>query len=300
MGLRPCGTCAVKHCLICDSQFDSAGWACPLCGTAPERLEGRWAFAPLLAAENTGFGADYFQRLATLEAGNFWFESRNQLILWTLERFFPQAGTLLEVGCGTGFVLSAIRRRFPHLRLAGGEIFQAGAACASDRLPDVEIFQMDARRIPFRGEFDVLGAFDVLEHIDEDLAALGEFRAALKPGGGLIITVPQHPFLWSAVDEFSFHKRRYTRAELGQKIKKAGFTAIRTTSFVSVLLPLLLLSRLRQKRYTEAFDPAAEYRISAFTNRILASVLGAERQLITAGASLPLGGSLLLVARRAD
>ena len=71
---------------------------------------------------------------------------------------------------------------------------------------------MDARNIPFRDEFDVIGAFDVLEHIDEDVAVIDEVRKALRPGGGFLMSVPQHPALWSQQDERAFHVRRYTAA----------------------------------------------------------------------------------------
>ncbi len=76
------------------------------------------------------------------------------------------------------------------------------------------MLQFDACAIPYKAEFDVIGAFDVIEHIEEDTAALTQMYQALKPGGGLLITVPQHRFLWSAVDEMSYHKRRYHRNEL--------------------------------------------------------------------------------------
>ena len=79
---------------------------------------------------------------------------------------------------------------------------------------------MDARRIPFEREFDVVGAFDVLEHIVEDEDVLGQMFKATRPGGGLLVTVPQHPFLWSASDEHAMHQRRYSRAELRRKVER--------------------------------------------------------------------------------
>ena len=149
------------------------------------------------------------------------------------------------------------------MRVAGSEVFREGLAFAANRMPATELLQMDARKIPFVAEFDVIGAFDVLEHIEEDQEVLQQMHAAVKPGGGIIVTVPQHPWLWSGMDDYSFHKRRYTRAELTNKIKRAGFCPVWTTSFVTLLLPALMISRNRLKRYNENFSPEAEYGLAA-------------------------------------
>ena len=108
---------------------------------------------------------------------------------------------------------------------------------------------MDARRIPFECEFDVVGAFDVLEHLVEDESALAQMFNAARPGGGLLVTVPQQRYLWSASDEYAMHQRRYSRAELRAKVESAGFQIERITSFNSLLLPLMILSRMQQKRH---------------------------------------------------
>ncbi|OGW69518.1 MAG: methyltransferase [Nitrospirae bacterium RIFCSPLOWO2_01_FULL_62_17] len=256
------------------------------------------SFAPELADANSGFQADYFGQLAAREAGHFWFRSRNRLVCWALRRYFPAMQTFLEVGCGTGFVLSGIRREFPELRLHGSEIFSDGLAFAGQRLPGVALFQMDARRIPFADEFDVIGAFDVLEHVEDDAAVLQQMFQAVTPGGGIVLTVPQHRWLWSAVDDYSFHKRRYGRDALLEKIQRAGFQVLRVTSFVFLLLPMLLLSRLWRVGSSAGSDPLAEYKIPSWVNTVFESALDLERCLIATGLSLPAGGSLLVVARR--
>ena len=245
-----------------------------------------------------GFSADYFAQLVQLEEDSFWFQSRNRLLTWALGRYFPRARSLLEIGCGTGFVLSAIQRRFPKLRLSGSDLFDEGLALAQKRLPGVTLHQLDASHIPFKAEFDVVGAFDVLEHIKDDAAALQQMFQAAKPGGGVILTVPQHRFLWSSVDEYSFHERRYTRTQLRKKVERAGFNVRRITSFVSLLLPLMLVSRARHRTSHACTDPLAEYRIGSRLSAVLEKVMTVERVLIRAGLSFPAGGSLLLVAGR--
>ena len=157
-------------------------------------------------------------------------------------------------------------------------------------------FQMDARRIPFEDEFDVIGAFDVIEHIEEDEIVLRQMHQATKPGGGIVITVPQHRWLWSKNDKVSGHRRRYRRDELKDKVWRAGFEVVATKAFVALPLPLLVWSRLVRK--IKGPDDWSEFKISAMTNWCLDNVLSVERCLIRAGFSFPVGGSLLLAARK--
>jgi SAM-dependent methyltransferase len=218
--------------------------------------------------------------------------------VWALRRFFPGARNFLEAGCGTGFVLSGIAAAFPALAVTGGEVATEGLGIAAGRLPRAVLVQMDARRIPFRAEFDVVGAFDVIEHIEDDRAVLGELFAAAAPGGGLLLTVPQHPSLWSEYDARARHVRRYRATELRAKTAEAGFEIIKLTSFVTLLLPFMYASRLAQRAPGKDYDPLAEFKIPRWLNWPLERVLDVERMLIRAGMPLPAGGSLLLAARR--
>jgi len=288
----------MKLCIACAKTFAGPTWQCPHCSHEPEVIDGHIAFAPELAHESEGFESEYFARLADQEAGNFWFRSRNRLLIWALRQYFPNAKSFLEIGCGTGFVLTGLSEAFPNLVLSGSEVFSEGLGFAAARLPGVELFQMDARRIPFREEFDVIGAFDVLEHIKQDEDVLAQMHLATRKGGGIIITVPHHPFLWSDADEFARHVRRYKTRELIDKVKNAGFEIVRITSFVSLLLPLLVVSRFKQRLSSKPFDPNSEFAIVPFVNTALEKILDSERTFIRAGVSLPAGGSLLLVARR--
>jgi SAM-dependent methyltransferase len=286
----------VKVCLQCEHRFDSDAWVCPRCHLEPVR--GHFLlFAPELAESNDGFELESFEHLSRLEPTSFWFRSRNRLILQLLRRHFPGARSLLEIGCGTGYVLSGLREGLPTLRLAGSELYSAGLEFAARRLPDTALYQMDCRRIPFDSEFDVVCAFDVLEHVEEDGAALAAMFHATRPGGGIILSVPQHPWLWSAGDDYAHHKRRYRRASLRSKLIAAGFEIVRVTSFVSFLLPVMALSRSRQ-RDPRTYDPTSEYRTPRAVDRAMESVLETERWLIGRGVSLPAGGSLVAVARR--
>lgn len=261
-------------------------------------MEGYLSFAPEAAQSNEGFQPHHFAELADAEAGNFWFRSRNRLIIWALQHFFPEAKNFLEIGCGTGFVLSGVAEANSQLEVSGSEIHSAGLNFAANRVKHATLFQMDARNIPFENEFDVIGAFDVLEHIEEDEKVLAQMFHAISPGGGIILTVPQHRFLWSQQDEYACHVRRYQAQELQNKVEQAGFQVERATSFVSLLLPLMFMSRLSKRKPAENYDATRELRISGLANAALEAVLDLERMIIRTGVSFPAGGSRLLIARK--
>lgn len=288
----------MKICLACAAQFDAALNVCPQCAQSPLLRNGFHAYAPKLAAQNNGFNPELFARYAAIEAAHFWFVGRNLILRERLKKFFPDAQNILEIGCGTGFVLSNTRTLYPHAQLAGSDIFTEGLGFAKQRVPSAQLFQMDACQIPYRDEFDLIGAFDVIEHIDDDALALAQIYQACTPGGGLILTVPQHRWLWSSTDDYAHHKRRYTRAELMAKIRAAGFEIEYVSSFISLLLPAMLASRIAQKKSQAQDQIDAGFKIGKLTNAILLWVMKLEAQLIKWRISFPIGGSLLLIARK--
>lgn len=289
----------MKICVACRTPFEGQEWRCPACAWTPPRHLGHPLLAPALAERTDGFEPRYLDDLARLEDSYFWFRARKRLIGWALARYFPDAHTFFEVGCGTGEVLAELATTCPRLTLAGSEVLSRGIEHARRRVPGVTLVQMDALDIPFMAEFDVIAAFDVLEHVADDRRVLGGMRAAVRPGGGAILTVPQHPRLWSASDEYARHQRRYTRQELVEKIRDAGFRVVRATSFVTLLLPLFVAARLVQRRPGYRYDPLDEYRIPRAVNAVLGGCMLAERAAIRAGVNWPVGGSLLVVARAA-
>jgi hypothetical protein len=118
-------------CPSCGAKNIPVEKGCPQCGFVPAQIDGFLAYAPDLARHNDGFPAESFEGLAGGgEAGSFWFRVRNSLIVWALRKYFPGFQSLLEVGCGTGFVLSGIANAFPDARVAGSEIYTAGLAFA--------------------------------------------------------------------------------------------------------------------------------------------------------------------------
>lgn len=285
----------------------SCGWcregalegSCPRCNVAIGKIDGIVVIQPAVRSKAAGFIEEHYTRLAPNEKGHFWFESRNALIIWAIRKLLPGAQTMLEVGCGTGFVTQAIEQNFSSLRLTAVDNLGAGLRYAAKRLRRTTVCKMDASKIPFVEEFDVVGAFDVIEHIEDDERALVQFRKAIRPGGSLVLTVPQHQFLWTAADECACHQRRYSRSELMEKLRRNGFQVRCITSFVSLLFPVLVLARLRGSRHGR-YDPDNELNLSRGINRALGMVMQFERWLIRGGIRFPFGGSLLVIAAKQE
>lgn len=287
----------MKRCFSCQTVFSAADWTCPACSAKPTVIGGFNALAPALANGGAGFPPGAHEQLAAVEADNFWFRARNRLIVWALRRHAPQLRQYLEIGCGTGYVLSAVAQAFPAAKLVGSEVFSAGLPYAAARVKSAEFLQMDARHIPYSEEFDLIGAFDVLEHIEEDEAVLAAMRRALRPGALVAITVPQHPWLWSNADDNAFHVRRYKVGEMRDKLLRAGFSVELDTSFVSLLLPAMLASRLTQRRAQAQPDAGSEVNLPVWINRLFEGFMNLEFALIRAGLRFGLGGSRLLIGR---
>lgn len=249
-------------------------------------------------ARSCGFDPTFHRILFGIEDKSFWFRGRNKIIEWAISRFCQEAGTFLEIGCGTGFVLAGIEKAFPHLNLAGSEYFEEGLAFARQRVKRATLFHLDLRKSAEHGKkYDAVGLFDVLEHIRDDEDALRGVGSLLNPGGTLIATVPQHPFLWGVEDDYAHHFRRYTKREFIEKARVAGFTTVHVTSFISFLFPLMAASRLLPASRNR-ISPEKMFRIPPTLNTLFELVFNVEIGLISRGVKFPFGGSLLLVAKR--
>jgi ubiquinone/menaquinone biosynthesis C-methylase UbiE len=261
-------------------------------------------YAPELAVQNNDYSSESFEVLFNAENSNFWFISRNKVIEYLFRKYLGKKTNykVLEVGCGTGYVLTGLSKN-KNYNLTGAEIYLEGLKYARQRLPDVEFIQMDATCMPFKSEFDAVGAFDVLEHIQEDELVIANIFSAIKEGGFFFVSVPQYKFMWSYLDDIAFHKRRYNRNELKEKIERAGFKVKYIGSFVFALFPAMFISRLikKQKKIKE-FDTHHEMYhelyLSPFLNSLFKLIMKVDELLIKTGISLPFGGSLVLVAEK--
>ena len=288
----------MKICIECGQRFTSHDWRCPGCGFLPLADRG---FPVLMANRRpapTGYDASFFPLLADLEERSFWFRARTRLIAWAARTYFPSSRRFLEVGAGTGCVLAGLADAFPTMELHASDPFSEGLEFARSRVARATFLRMDATSIPFAEEFDLIGAFDVLEHIVEDEIVLGQFHRALVRGGGLLLTVPQHRLLWSRQDDVAGHERRYSAAEIRTKVERAGFQVRRMTSFVSLLLPAMLASRFWKGSKRGSSTRSTSFGMPGSLNSLLEWVMDCERAVIRTGISLPAGGSLLLAGEK--
>jgi SAM-dependent methyltransferase len=288
----------MHECPACGNITRSWGQKCPKCNFIVGYIDGFLAWAPEISKLSAGhfFEPEKFKELAALEDASFWFQARNQLILWALKQYFGKPHRFAEIGCGTGYVLRAVEQAFPKAQIFGTELFIEGLKFASQRCNRAELVQLDARQIPYRDQFDIVGIFDVLEHIKEDTAVLAQIHKSLVANGGLLITVPQHQWLWSPLDRTASHVRRYSATELEGKVISAGFEILRSTSFVSFLLPGMLIKRLSLRK------PVSEVTTALTINRpfnwFCRQIMSIESCLIRYGVDFPLGGSRLLIAKK--
>ena len=255
---------------------------------------------PVQAGEDD-YNIEILQEIEGLEQESFWYQGRRDLIVWAVAHYFHAAGILLEIGSGTGFILAAINKARPSLKVVAGDIYLKGLRSVEKRVAGVSVCQLDVRNLPFHSTLSIIGAFDVLEHIQADEAALQQMFQAVHPSGGMILTVPQHPWLWSAMDAMSQHKRRYTRQELVHKVKNAGFSIVRSTSFGALVFPLKLLEvvvRAVKKKLRLQDEQVHLARLPKLINQGIYGLMGIENFLIKHNVSFPFGSSLLLVAKK--
>ena len=268
-------------------------------------INGIKCYSPTLALENDDYPSDVFKILFEIEDENFWFVHRNNIIKNLFQRYLgKEVNKVLEIGSGTGYVLKGLNDEFENYNLFGSEIHLEGIKYAQNRLPKVEFIQMDATNMPFENEFNAIGAFDVLEHIEEDKKVIKEVYKSLGSGGIFIISVPQYQWMWSVNDDIAYHKRRYSRKELNNKLSIEGFDVIYMSSFVFVLFPVMCFSRLfKKKNVSEITNEIIikemnELKLNTIVNSIFGLFMKMDVLLIKWGISLPFGGSLIAVAKK--
>ena len=266
-------------------------------------IDGIKCYSPQVADACSDYPDSGFALTDKNAGSSFWVASRNRLFKSIVQRHMKPTGTtkFLEIGCGTGDFIRQICQD-ENLEITGSEIYLKGLAYAKKNLPHINFVQFDVTQGKIGEHFHIITAFDVIEHIENDVAALANISEMLGKDGVLIITVPQYMFLWSALDEIVKHKRRYSKSELISKLEGNGFDIISSTSFLFVLFPFMVLSRLLDKRYGQANldEQTLEKRVkfSGVVNTIFDFFMRIDEGLIKLGASLPFGGTLVVVARK--
>jgi len=234
-----------------------------------------------------------YQQMAELDDRHWWYRARRRIIadLIRREAHLPPNAQILEIGCGTGHNLAMLS---DFGQVEGLELDDEARAISEKRLGR----RVMSSPLPELGEvpdrhYDLIGAFDVIEHIDDDRAALASIATKLKPGACFIMTVPAHQWMWSAHDTVNHHKRRYSRSGLKALIEASPMKLRKLGYFNSLLFPLAVAeraaSKLRGKEDADVKLPPAPL------NTALEKVFAAERYL-AGRLPLPPGLSLFAVA----
>jgi len=239
-----------------------------------------------------------YEAMYGLEDFYWWFVARRSLVEEIVTHEGEQATKpplrLLDVGCGTGSNLAVFGRK---TQAVGVDL--STEALRFCQMRDIESVALTpVEHLPFPdGAFDVVTALDMLEHTDDDLAALTELRRVCKPGGLLICTVPAYGFLWSEHDEALKHRRRYTAHELRNKLSLTGFETQRTSYFITLLFFPILAMRIYQGLFKKSTHPKTSLQVlPPFVNSLLIGILALEQRVFR-HINLPFGVSIVGLAR---
>ncbi len=182
--------------------------------------------------------------MAEHDSTHWWYRARREILSDYLTRYagLPKDARILEIGCGTGHNLSMLAR---FGAVDAIEIDAESRAIAEQRLGrpvgDAPLPELPGVE---RGAYDLVAVLDVVEHIEDDVAALAAMKSLLKPGGKVLIAVPAHQWMWSAHDVVNHHHRRYSKKTLAAAICAAGLKPVKMRWFNSLLFPLAAAARI--------------------------------------------------------
>jgi len=234
------------------------------------------------------------------ERSHWWSVGRRDMLLRLLHRHDIGGGArVLDVGCSSGRLVAALEAE--GVEAHGVDVSaEAVEACLADGLKRVRRRPADDIDAP-DGFFDAVIASDVLEHLDDDVAALREWHRVLRPGGRLFVFVPAHMMLWSEHDELNHHRRRYSRLRLGDAFAAVpGLRVERMSGWNGLLLPPVAAVRTLQRAWSQNGHeaPAHDFKPpNSLVNRALSALIRAENRWLTQRDS-PTGVSLFAVARK--
>jgi SAM-dependent methyltransferase len=228
------------------------------------------------------------------EDRHWWYAGRRRVLDVVLRGLaVPRGARLLDAGCGSGRNMVDLQHYGP---VTGIELSPPSVQAARARGVG-EVIEGSVLEMPFpQDTFELAVSLDVIEHLEDDVAALRELRRVVAPGGRLLVTVPAYQWLWSRHDVVNHHHRRYSRSTLVRAAESAGWRAERTTHFNSLLLPLA--AAMRALEPLDRGDKGASLDLwipPRPMNWALQQPMNLEAALIGRGVGIPAGLSLLAV-----
>ena len=291
------------RCIKCnyDLILNEKGYICQNCNFLYKKQNGIYLFHDTQSQEEKFFPEDAFSELFNSETNNFWFKVRNKIIKFFILKYVPNKKIkILDLGCGTGFVSQTIKSMGYSIDCL--DIFHDALRFCMKRNAGDDYYLSNLYLMPFSEQYNLISAFDVIEHINDDCKVLNNIHSALKRDGQLLITVPANKKLWSYFDIHCEHKRRYSKEELAKKIEDTGFEIVRISYFMTLLFPFIYVSRLRYKNIKKSdkiSNSFNELSINHFLNMIFYLIFNIESYLIKY-INLPFGSSLICLARKRD
>lgn len=239
------------------------------------------------------------EKMANMENTYWWHIGKRYLVRSLIGHHFGKKRDLkiLEIGCGTGGLTRCLPK---YGKVTGFDISpEAVEFCKSKDLQDIYVQDISILNTgSYLKRFDLILALDVLEHLQDDVAAMEKVREMLADGGLFFINVPAHKFLWSEHDEALEHKRRYHRLELTKKLKDAGFEIVSSSYFVTLISPLIILYRLYGNIFGKSAYPKTSYvLLPRVLNNFMATLLKIETRILLK-MRIPFGVTLNFVARK--
>lgn len=235
-----------------------------------------------------------YSEMAEMEKKHWWFLGRRAVVFDILKRVSSK-GKLLDIGLGTGF--NAQKFLEMGFDVDGLDPAPEAIEFAKKIAPKVGVIQSSfpSSQIP-SDTYDVAVLLDVVEHLEDDTAALADVKRALKKGGVALLTVPAFMFLWTKHDERAHHFRRYRKSELVHAIRVAGLEPEFVSYYNFFLFPLIALVRIITK--ASGREEGSDFDTTpGFLNGLLAFIFGSERFLLRFF-PLPFGVSLIAVVRK--
>ncbi len=237
-----------------------------------------------------------YDEMYVLEERHWWFRGRRSIIFDFLEHVIPGAiERALDIGCGTGLNTRLLAGK--ARRAVGLESSNDAIRYTRERAPDVEILRGEFPMELPRETYSLVTLFDVLEHFDDDSAALKKIAGILTGGGHVMLTVPAFPFLWSEHDALAHHRRRYTKRTLCNALRAAGLEPVRASYYNFFLFPVVAAVRVAKKMLGLRTGATDFFMPPRALNAALAALFASERFLLR-HIDLPFGVSLIAVARK--
>ncbi|MEK7404282.1 MAG: class I SAM-dependent methyltransferase [Acidobacteriota bacterium] len=168
-----------------------------------------------------------------------------------LERWMSTARpVVIDIGCSSGFLLKSLRKRFPGHCLLGADCVPGPLERLAAAMPDLPLMQFDLPSCPLPdGCFDAVVLLNVLEHVEDDLAAVRQVYRILKPGGVAVVEVPAGPHLYDVYDRQLLHYRRYRMGDLTALFQRAGFRVLARSHLGFFLYPAFRTVKKRNQKY---------------------------------------------------